>query len=169
MKVALQTVERRLEELFRGEGFASTTDGSGRRTACHCRHCTQWVPLSALTCLRSHGSHHATSALCKTAGEGESSDVPMNILTLQPPSRATGLGGCAPSVRLLDSGEEALRLLSSRACHRTRSEADYGCADVACSVAHACRTIVSRRARLHCMTICRIGVVLCVCEALERG
>ena len=33
---------------------------------------------------------------------------------------------------------------------------------------HAC-TIVSRRARLHCMTMCRIGVVLCVCEALERG
>ena len=37
--------------------------GSGRRTTCQCRYCTQWVPLSAVRHVRGHGSVHVTSAL----------------------------------------------------------------------------------------------------------
>ena len=40
----------------------------------------------------------------------------------------------------------------------------------ALAVLHACVcSFVPHTAHLQCMTMCRIGVVLCVCEGLERG
>jgi len=69
------------EELSRGESFAAAAHGSGRRTTCQCRHDTQWVALSVMSYVRGHGSHHATSARCKTSRMAESSDDSMIFLT----------------------------------------------------------------------------------------
>ena len=76
----------------------------------------------------------------------------------------------APSGRQACSAEVLVRLMSPRACRCTSLEAGdgYTAKPLAVLRAHVW-SIVPRRVPWQCMTACRIGVVLCVSVALERG